>query len=115
MEECKQKCIANVACKGIEHINKRCEIWTRPEGIGARLIVCCGDALTVFSGIDQVHSSSLLLGVVFNSKHSRGFKFQVMYRVALDVLGASATGVGYVCLRYLGGGACRTWNFFAVS
>lgn len=51
LEECKQLCMANSACKGIEYINRRCEIWTRPEGIGA-----------------------------------------------------SSEGVGYVCLRYLGGG-----------
>eukprot|EP00438_Fugacium_kawagutii_P003652 Skav224222 [mRNA] locus=scaffold939:1117631:1120810:+ [translate_table: standard] len=29
LEECKQLCIANSACKGIEHIGTRCEIWTR--------------------------------------------------------------------------------------
>eukprot|EP00435_Cladocopium_sp_Y103_P041719 s2163_g11.t1 len=44
LEECKQLCMANSACKGIEHINKRCEIWTRPEGIGASDILAlqCG-------------------------------------------------------------------------
>lgn len=50
LDECKQRCVATNGCVGIEHINTRCEIWTRPEGIGA-----------------------------------------------------SSSGVGYTCLRYLGG------------
>ena len=37
LDECKQRCVATNGCVGIEHINTRCEIWTRPEGIGASL------------------------------------------------------------------------------
>ena len=35
LEECKQECRTRAACVGIEVINTRCELWTRPEGIQA--------------------------------------------------------------------------------
>ncbi|CAE7367529.1 unnamed protein product, partial [Symbiodinium sp. CCMP2456] len=35
LDACKDHCRATPGCVGIEHINTRCEIWTRPEGIQA--------------------------------------------------------------------------------
>jgi hypothetical protein len=34
-QECKQACREQSGCKGIEHSNGRCELWTRAEGIQA--------------------------------------------------------------------------------
>ncbi|CAK9096309.1 unnamed protein product [Durusdinium trenchii] len=35
MEDCKQLCLSNSACKGIEFNRMRCKVWTRREGIQA--------------------------------------------------------------------------------
>jgi len=34
-DECKHRCVETVGCQGIEFNGNRCEIWTRPNGIGA--------------------------------------------------------------------------------
>lgn len=34
-EDCKQTCREEATCQGIEYAYGRCEVWTRPEGIGA--------------------------------------------------------------------------------
>mmetsp|Transcript_36480 Transcript_36480/g.81439 ORF Transcript_36480/g.81439 Transcript_36480/m.81439 type:complete len:797 (-) Transcript_36480:98-2488(-) len=33
--DCRARCEALAGCRGIEHKNSRCELWTRPEGIQA--------------------------------------------------------------------------------
>merc|ERR1719413_23286 len=37
LDACKSLCKSTTGCKGIEYkaSNNRCEVWTRPEGIGA--------------------------------------------------------------------------------
>lgn len=35
LEACQQKCVQRSDCQGIEFKGTRCELWTRPEGIGA--------------------------------------------------------------------------------
>merc|ERR1719195_449538 len=35
LRECKEQCVQTSGCQGIEFKGSRCEIWTRPEGIGA--------------------------------------------------------------------------------
>lgn len=38
LEACKVACVGSSSCKGIEyHVSGRCEIWTRPEGIGTTM------------------------------------------------------------------------------
>lgn len=37
LDECKGACLQNLACKGIEFSDGRCEVWTRPEGIEASI------------------------------------------------------------------------------
>mmetsp|Transcript_56210 Transcript_56210/g.100154 ORF Transcript_56210/g.100154 Transcript_56210/m.100154 type:complete len:699 (-) Transcript_56210:343-2439(-) len=40
LSDCKAKCRAESACKGLEfHSGGRCEVWVRPEGIGATAAV----------------------------------------------------------------------------
>lgn len=34
-DDCKQRCVETVGCQGVEFKGTRCEIWTRPRGIGA--------------------------------------------------------------------------------
>eukprot|EP00439_Symbiodinium_sp_Y106_P067716 s2710_g11.t1 len=38
IEECKASCVQEAGCKGIEyHTSGRCEVWTRPDGIGTTM------------------------------------------------------------------------------
>lgn len=54
LEACKSKCIATVGCKGIEFNErwKRCEVWTRAEGI------CASTAVAGFMCLRYADSSS---------------------------------------------------------
>ncbi|CAJ1342850.1 unnamed protein product, partial [Effrenium voratum] len=37
LENCKQSCLDNEACVGVEYSSNRCELWTRPNGIGSSI------------------------------------------------------------------------------
>jgi len=44
MAECQARCLSSPGCKGVEHNphfgRGRCEVWTRPKGIGATAALC---------------------------------------------------------------------------
>ena len=60
LESCQNLCISTAACKGIEYRNGWCEIWRRPEGIGAVAVSPGADCLRyepfvdVEGGLDRV-------------------------------------------------------------
>jgi len=55
--ECKQACREQSGCKGIEHSNGRCELWTRAEGIQAT-VPLSGFKCLAYQGSGSVTTTS---------------------------------------------------------
>lgn len=60
LQACQEQCVATEGCTGIEyHVGGRCEVWTRPEGIHASIVLekytCLSygtGPLGIFEGVD---------------------------------------------------------------
>lgn len=69
LEDCKSRCVATAACRGIEFntASTRCEVWTRPAGIEATIALAGYTCLSYAADVGATTTTTTLMAGLFHA------------------------------------------------